>query len=52
MQLEAIRDISVCITSAMGYNTKEYGDCKNIEFAYNSCRNKNCPNCQGDKRYE
>lgn len=52
MQLKAIRDISICRTSAMGYNASECGDCKNIEFAYNSCRNRNCPKCQGDKRYE
>jgi len=52
MQLKAIRDISTCRTSAMGYNAKECGDCKNIEFAYNSCRNRNCPKCQGDKRYD
>lgn len=52
MQLKAIQDISVCRTSAMGYNAKECGDCKNIEFAYNSCRNRNCPKCQGDKRYD
>ncbi len=52
MQLKAIRDISVCRTSAMGYNAKECNDCKNLEFAYNSCRNRNCPKCQGDKRYD
>ena len=52
MQLKAIRDISICRTSAMGYNAKECGGCKNIEFAYNSCRNRNCPKCQGDKRYD
>jgi len=51
MQLKAIGDISVCRTSAMGYNAKECSECKNIEFAYNSCRNRNCPKCQGDKRY-
>ncbi len=52
MQLKAIQDISSCRTSAMGYNAKECSDCKNIEFAYNSCRNRNCPKCQGDKRYD
>ena len=52
MQLKAIQDISTCRTSALGYNAKECGDCKNIEFAYNSCRNRNCPKCQGDKRYD
>ena len=30
MQLKAIRDISICRTSAMGYNAKECGDCKNV----------------------
>lgn len=52
MQLKAIRDISMCRTSAMGYNASECGNCKNIKFAYNSCRNRNCPKCQGDKRYD
>jgi hypothetical protein len=52
MQLKAMRDISICRTAAMGYNAKECNDCKNIEFAYNSCRNRNCPKCQGDKRYD
>jgi len=52
MQLKAISDISTCRTSAMGYNARECSDCKNIEFAYNSCRNRNCPKCQGDKRYD
>jgi len=52
MQLKAIRDITECRTSAMGYNASECNDCKNIEFAYNSCRNRNCPKCQGDKRYD
>jgi len=52
MQLKAIRDISECRTSTMGYNAKECNNCKNIEFAYNSCRNRNCPKCQGDKRHD
>ena len=52
MQLKAIGDISTCRTSAMGYNASECNDCKNLEFAYNSCRNRNCPKCQGDKRYD
>jgi len=61
MALKAIRDISTCRTSAMGYNASECNDCKNMEFApqghffqgtYNSCRNRNCPKCQGDKRYD
>jgi hypothetical protein len=52
IQLKAIRDITECRTSTMGYNVSECRACKNIEFAYNSCRNRNCPKCQGEKRYE
>jgi len=52
MQLKTMQDISTCRTSAMGYNAKECSNCKNIEIAYNSCRNRNCPKCQGDKRYD
>ena len=50
VQKKAITDISNCRTSALGYNAKECCDCKNMEFSYNSCRNRNCPKCQGQKR--
>ena len=52
VQKKAITDIKHCRTSILGYNAKECCDCKNIEFAYNSCRNRNCPKCQGQKRFE
>jgi len=51
-QRKAIKDISNCRTSAFGYNAKQCSGCKNIEFSYNSCRNRNCPKCQGSKRYD
>jgi len=51
-QNKAIKAIINCRTSALGYNAKQCSDCKNIEFSYNSCRNRNCPKCQGSKRYE
>ncbi len=52
VQKKAITDILNCRTSALGYNARECGDCKNIEFSYNSCRNRNCPKCQGQKRFK
>ncbi len=52
VQKKAITDISTCRTSALGYNARECCDCKNIEFSYNSCRNRNCPKCQGQKRFK
>ena len=51
-QQKALNDISTCRTSKQGYNVRECSECKNIEFSYNSCRNRNCPKCQQQKRYE
>jgi len=51
-QKRAITDIINCRTSHLGYNARQCSNCKNIEFSYNSCRNRNCPKCQGNKRYE
>ncbi len=52
VQTKAIKDISKCRTSSLGYNARQCSGCKTIEFSYNSCRNRNCPKCQGNKRYE
>jgi len=51
-QKRAITSIVNCRTSALGYNARQCSDCKNIEFSYNSCRNRNCPKCQGQKRFQ
>ena len=51
-QIKAMRDISNCRTSTLGYNARQCSGCNNIEFSYNSCRNRNCPKCQGSKRYD
>ena len=40
-QIKAMRDISQCRTSAFGYNARQCTSCRNIEFSYNSCRNRN-----------
>jgi len=51
-QIKAMKDIGNCRTSTFGYNARQCVGCKNIEFSYNSCRNRNCPKCQGSKRYD
>jgi hypothetical protein len=52
VQKRAITDILNCRTSSLGYNARQCSLCKHMEFSYNSCRNRNCPKCQGNKRYE
>ena len=52
VQKKALTDIRACRTSALGYNARECCDCSHVEFSYNSCRNRNCPKCQGQKRFE
>lgn len=47
--LQAIRR---CRTIEMGGHIDQCSKCKKIHFAYNSCRNRHCPSCQGHKREE
>lgn len=35
-----------CKTGKFGYNISRCGTCGYIDFHANSCRNRNCPNCQ------
>lgn len=46
VQKQASRAILRCKTGALGYNVSECSDCGHMEFHSNSCRNRNCPNCQ------
>jgi hypothetical protein len=39
-----------CKTGALGSNASVCSDCGNIEIHHNSCRNRNCPNCQAIPR--
>jgi len=45
--LQALAD---CRTSALGAHEIKCCDCSNTQWAYNSCRNRNCPKCQGRER--
>jgi hypothetical protein len=39
--------IENCRTAALGGHVERCGDCGHQLVAYNSCRNRNCPKCQG-----
>ena len=46
-QLKVISAIRACRTAALGGHVTRCEDCDRIEIAYNSCRNRHCPKCQG-----
>ena len=39
--------IEACRTAALGGHAEQCGDCGLVRHAYNSCRNRHCPKCQG-----
>ena len=39
--------IERCRTAALGGHVAACQDCGHIHVAYNSCRNRHCPKCQG-----
>jgi len=46
-QLKAIGAIENCRTAALGGHVAHCEDCAHTQIAYNSCRNRHCPKCQG-----
>ena len=42
--------IELCRTSELGGHVEACDDCGLIRCAYNSCRNRHCPKCQGQAR--
>jgi hypothetical protein len=44
--------IELCRTAALGGHTEACADCGLIRCAYNSCRNRHCPKCQGQASAE
>ncbi len=44
--------IELCRTAELGGHTEVCTDCGLIRCAYNSCRNRHCPKCQGAARAE
>jgi len=46
-QLKVMSAIERCRTAALGGHVAACQDCGHIHIAYNSCRNRHCPKCQG-----
>src|SRR4051812_38194984 len=42
--------IEACRTAALGGHVERCAECGLIRIAYNSCRNRHCPKCQGSAR--
>jgi hypothetical protein len=42
--------IEACRTSALGGHLERCTECGLVRIAYNSCRNRHCPKCQGSAR--
>ena len=49
-QQKTLRQIARCRTPDLGGHWYLCPDCGNSVLLYNSCRNRNCPTCQGNKR--
>jgi hypothetical protein len=49
-QLRVMRAIEVCRTAILGGHLEECDHCSKTRNAYNSCRNRHCPKCQGAER--
>ena len=46
-QLKVMSAIETCRTAALGGHIDACDDCGFVRIAYNSCRNRHCPKCQG-----
>jgi hypothetical protein len=46
-QLKVMSAIERCRTAALGGHLARCTDCDHTQIAYNSCRNRHCPKCQG-----
>jgi Putative transposase/Transposase zinc-binding domain len=46
-QLKVMSAIERCRTAALGGHVARCADCAYTSIAYNSCRNRHCPKCQG-----
>jgi hypothetical protein len=47
-QMKAVCAIRACRTAVMGGHVRRCDDCSHAVIAYNSCRNRHCPRCQGE----
>lgn len=49
-QLRTLYAIKKCRTAELGGHIDACDSCGNLSISYNSCRNRHCPKCQGNKR--
>ena len=49
-QLRTLYAIKKCRTAELGGHIDACDSCGNLNISYNSCRNRHCPKCQGNKR--
>ena len=49
-QLRTLNVIKKCRTAELGGHIDACDSCGNLTISYNSCRNRHCPKCQGNKR--
>lgn len=47
-----LKAIGSCRTAALGAHQVACTECGQVQIAYNSCRNRNCPNCQARQRQQ
>jgi hypothetical protein len=52
VERRVIGAITACRTAALGGHVEQCDDCGAVRIAYNSCRNRHCPKCQGAARAE
>jgi hypothetical protein len=46
-QMKVMSAIESCRTAVLGGHVERCEDCAHTKIAYNSCRNRHCPKCQG-----
>jgi hypothetical protein len=51
-KVRTLRAIKDCRTKALGGHIDACSSCRHIQISYNSCRNRHCPKCQGNKKEE
>lgn len=49
---QAMADIEQCRTAVLGAHIYHCDHCNEIHYCYHSCRNRHCPQCQGDVAQE
>jgi hypothetical protein len=50
-QARVVRAILNCRTAALGGHVQQCDRCDHREIAYNSCRDRHCPKCQGSQQF-